>query len=159
MTTDSTQSSPAQTPSLLSVEQVAAILKLHVRTVRNYVRKGSLKATRIGKQYRIGLADLEAFAGHAAKSHDDRVPSRGRRIEVSSIISLEGVSTAMADRITNSLMATASVLRSIERPVAMSTSFDVHLDRMRVLLAADLTSTRDFLSMIHAALEPPDLRA
>jgi hypothetical protein len=53
------------------------------------------------------------------------------------------------------LVATAHVLRSIEQPVAVSTSYEEQLDRMRVLLAADLKSTRDFLSMINAVLEQP----
>ena len=95
------------------------------------------------------------FTGRAVESHDDRVLARGGRVEVSSVINVEGVTPALAGRMTNMLMATADVLRSIEQPVAVSTTFDVHLDRMRVLLAADLKSTRDFLSMIDAVLEPP----
>ena len=146
-------------PTLLSVEQVAAILTLNVRTVRNYVRSGALKATRIGKQYRIGVADLQAFTGRAVESHDERVRSPAGRVEVSSVINVEGVTPALASRITNMLMATADVLRSIEQPVALSTSYDVQLDRMRVLLAADLKSTRDFLSMINAVLEEPPAQA
>jgi excisionase family DNA binding protein len=142
-------------PALLSVEQVAAILALNVRTVRNYVRNGSLKATRIGKQYRIGVADLEAFTGRPVDSGDTRALSPRGRVEVSSVINIEGVTSAVASRITNMLTATANVLRSIEQPVSVSTSYDVPLDRMRVLLAADLKSTRDFLSLIHAALEEP----
>ena len=67
---------PARRPPLLSVEQVAEILKLNVRTIRNYVRSGALKATRIGKQYRIGLADLETFTGRPVESHDDRARAR-----------------------------------------------------------------------------------
>jgi excisionase family DNA binding protein len=143
------------TPALLSVEQVAEILTLNVRTVRNYVRSGSLKATRIGKQYRIGVADLEAFTGRPVESHDERVLSPGGRVEVSSVINMEGVTPALASRITNMLTAMANVLRSIEQPVAVSTTYDVQLDRLRVLLAADLKSTRDFLSMINAVLEEP----
>ncbi|HEX2286751.1 MAG TPA: helix-turn-helix domain-containing protein, partial [Mycobacterium sp.] len=48
---------------LYSAEDVAQRLGLHVRTVRGYVRDGRLKAVRIGKQYRIRHADLEAFVG------------------------------------------------------------------------------------------------
>ena len=48
---------------LYSVERVAALLNLHVKTVRSYVRTGRLKAKRIGKQYRITRSDLEEFAG------------------------------------------------------------------------------------------------
>ncbi|HEX3836560.1 MAG TPA: helix-turn-helix domain-containing protein [Steroidobacteraceae bacterium] len=143
-------------PSLLSVEQVAAILALNVRTVRNYVRGGSLKATRIGKQYRIGLVDLETFMGRPVHGPDERQPSRGGRVEISSVINIEGVNAAVAGRITDMLMATADVLRAIGQPVAVSTTYDVQLNRVRVLLAADLKSTRDFLSMINAVLaEPP----
>jgi excisionase family DNA binding protein len=141
--------------ALLSVEQVAEILTLNVRTVRNYVRSGALKATRIGKQYRIGRADLETFTGRPGESHDERGLSPGGRVEVSSVINLEGVSAALASRLTNMLVATANALRSLEQPVAVSTTYDVQLDRMRVLLAADLKSTRDFLSMINAVLAEP----
>ena len=45
---------------LYSAEQIADLLNLHVRTVRNYVREGRLKAVRIGKQYRIAREDQPA---------------------------------------------------------------------------------------------------
>ncbi len=51
-----------------SIEQVASQLGLHVRTVRNYVRDGRLKGVRIGKQYRVARADLDALTGRAAAS-------------------------------------------------------------------------------------------
>jgi excisionase family DNA binding protein len=147
----------ASTPTFpfLSVEQVAEILKLHVRTVRNYVRSGALKATRIGKQYRIGLEDLEAFTGRRIERPDDRVLAAGSRVDVATVITVEGVTSALAGQITHMLTATAGVLRSIKQPVAVSSSYDEPLERMRVLLAADLKSTRDFLAMINAALERP----
>ena len=49
--------------AMLSIEQVAEHLRLHVKTVRNYVREGRLKAVRIGKQYRIAASDLAAMMG------------------------------------------------------------------------------------------------
>ncbi|MEJ0006337.1 MAG: helix-turn-helix domain-containing protein [Steroidobacteraceae bacterium] len=145
---------PAPTPSLLSIEQVAQILTLNARTVRSYVRKGSLKATRIGKQYRIALDDLEAFTGRPVKSHVDRVLSPALRVEISSVISVEGVTPARAGQITDRLGAAADGLRSIAQSIAVSTSYDAPRDRLQVLLASDLKSTRDFLSMIEAALKP-----
>ena len=57
---------------LYSVEQVAESLGLHVRTVRNYVRDGRLKAVRIGKQYRIARADLDALTGQKAAAAGSR---------------------------------------------------------------------------------------
>jgi excisionase family DNA binding protein len=140
--------------SLLSIEQVAQILNLHVRTVRNYVRKGSLQATRIGKQYRIGLQELEAFTGRPVQSPNDPLRSAGSPVDVSTVITIEGVSSALAAQLATLLTVTAAVLRPIEQPVAVSTSYDELPKRLRVLMAADLKSSRDLLSMIQAALEP-----
>ena len=60
-----------------SVEQVAESLGLHVRTVRDYVRGGRLKAVRIGKQYRIARADLDALTGQQGDGGRDRHPADG----------------------------------------------------------------------------------
>lgn len=62
-----------------SVDQVAELLDLHVRTVRGYVRDGRLKATRIGKQYRIAREDLEAFTGRPAPSSSPPPARNGAR--------------------------------------------------------------------------------
>ncbi|HTC50933.1 MAG TPA: helix-turn-helix domain-containing protein [Steroidobacteraceae bacterium] len=148
-------SASTPTPRLLTIEQVAQILKLHVRTVRNYVRSGSLKATRIGKQYRIGLADLESFTGRPLSGPDERVLSEGTQVDIATVITLEGVSAELAARITSLLLATAGVLRSIEQPVSVSTSYEEPQSRMRVLMAADLKGSSDLLSLIRAVLERP----
>src|SRR2546430_4275790 len=59
---------------LLTAEEVADRLNLHVRTIRRFIREGRLKATRIGKEYRIADADLAGFAGPAAA--DSAAPAR-----------------------------------------------------------------------------------
>ncbi|GIG64763.1 helix-turn-helix domain-containing protein [Phytomonospora endophytica] len=77
--------------SLYSVDQVAELLGLHVKTVRNYVRDGKLKATRIGKQYRIARADLEKFTGTAAPSPVREEAARTRAVEVSAVVQVEAI--------------------------------------------------------------------
>lgn len=52
---------------LLTVEAAATQLQLHPKTVLRCIRDGRLKATRIGKAYRIRRADVEAFAGLPAR--------------------------------------------------------------------------------------------
>lgn len=44
--------------TVYSVEETAAILKIGVRLVRFYIRSGKLKATKIGKYYRIKRSNL-----------------------------------------------------------------------------------------------------
>lgn len=41
-----------------------------MRTVRNFVREGKLKAIRVGKQYRIATEDLVAMTGRPASSFE-----------------------------------------------------------------------------------------
>lgn len=54
---------PQVADEFCTVEFAAGMLKVHVKTILRFVRKGRLKATRIGKSYRILRSDLEAFAG------------------------------------------------------------------------------------------------
>ncbi len=44
--------------NLLTPEQVAEILQIHVLTVYSYIRQGKLSAIRLGRNYRIVPADL-----------------------------------------------------------------------------------------------------
>jgi 3-oxoacyl-[acyl-carrier-protein] synthase II len=47
--------------NLLTPEQVAEILQVHVLTVYSYIRRGRLDAIRLGRSYRISPKDLERF--------------------------------------------------------------------------------------------------
>jgi len=47
--------------NLLTPEQVAGILQIHVLTVYSYIRRGKLDAVRLGRSYRIIPEDLEIF--------------------------------------------------------------------------------------------------
>lgn len=44
-----------------TVAEVAEILKLNPETVRNYIRQGRLKASKIGREYRISEKRLQEF--------------------------------------------------------------------------------------------------
>ena len=46
---------------LLTPEQVAALLQVHVLTVYSYIRRGKLDAVRLGRSYRITPEDLALF--------------------------------------------------------------------------------------------------
>ena len=47
--------------NLLTPEQVAEILQVHILTVYGYIRQGKLEAIRLGRSYRIVPEDLEHF--------------------------------------------------------------------------------------------------
>jgi excisionase family DNA binding protein len=52
---------PMQDDEMLTVEEVAKMLKVHVKTVRNWINSGELKAMDIGRGYRVSRSDLQEF--------------------------------------------------------------------------------------------------
>ena len=116
---------------LYSVEQVAAQLGLHVRTVRNYLRDGRLKGVRIGKQYRIARADLEALTGHRAADPATRNGAPPREVEVSSIVEVGAIDFDAASRVTNSLLAAAKGRSDGDAPLRIDTIYDRERERLK----------------------------
>lgn len=47
--------------NMLSVRQVAFMLKVHHLTIRRYIKEGKLKAVRVGGNVRIKEKDLQEF--------------------------------------------------------------------------------------------------
>ena len=127
---------------LYSVEQVAEQLGLHVRTIRNYVRDGRLKAVRIGKQYRISREDLEAFTGIPAAEAD----LDGRHVEVSSIVQVDAIDRAGADRISTHLHA--AVNQGGLGRLRVETAYDEDRGTLKVIILGEPEVTADLLRTI-----------
>jgi excisionase family DNA binding protein len=138
---------------MYSVEQVADRLGLHVRTVRNYVREGRLKAVRIGKQYRIAAEDLAALTGRPASSFEPEPVRRERHVEVSSIVEIDAVSPETASRLTNSLVAVANSRGATDEPLRVETIYDETRGRMRVILVGSMEMNASLFKIISALLE------
>ncbi|MFJ9694378.1 helix-turn-helix domain-containing protein [Kitasatospora sp. NPDC101183] len=128
-----------------SVEQVADLLGLHVRTVRGYIREGRLAATRIGKQYRITRADLEALTGAPAAPE----PAR-HRAEVSAVVRIEDVDRTAVDRITTAVLASVSAPRDGGRPLHVESVHDPERGTLRLIVLGDPADTAGLLAIVHA---------
>jgi excisionase family DNA binding protein len=138
---------------LYSVHQVAQRLGLHVRTVRNYVRDGRLKAVRIGKQYRIAREHLEAVTEHRAAAPATEGEAPRRHVEVSSIAQIEAISFDAASRVTNALMAAARGRPEAEEPLRIDTIYDPERARLKVILTGNIATTASLLKFVAAYLE------
>lgn len=44
-----------------TVDELAKLLKLHPETIRRYLKKGKIEASKMGKRYRISDEDLKRF--------------------------------------------------------------------------------------------------
>jgi excisionase family DNA binding protein len=136
---------------MYSVEQVAERLSLHPRTVRGYIRTGRLRAVRIGKQYRISQADLDALTGGAPRK---AAPSPGRpRVEVSSIVQLDGVDRAAADRLGTLVLAMANTGGNPAEPLRVQTVHDEEWQRMKIVILGGVAETAELLRLVHAVLD------
>ncbi|WP_410642269.1 helix-turn-helix domain-containing protein [Amycolatopsis sp. lyj-346] len=134
---------------VFSVEQVAAKLGLHVRTVRNYVRDGRLKAVRIGKQYRITAEDLAAFTGLPVAERA-AVPAA----ELSGVVEIDGVDRAAADRIATMVVASVNGPRDGgERPLRVETIYDGERATMKIIVLGDLAAGADLLRWVASITE------
>jgi excisionase family DNA binding protein len=133
---------------VFSVEQVADRLGLHVRTVRGYIRTGRLKAARIGKQYRIARADLEALEGR-------RQPGSAigaAAVEVSSIVHVDGVDRDTADRLGTLVLAAANTHRDPVQPLRLQTMYDDERARLKLVILGGPGATGDLLRLVDAVL-------
>ncbi|WP_203596071.1 helix-turn-helix domain-containing protein [Actinomadura bangladeshensis] len=132
---------------MYSVEEVADLLGLHVRTVRRYIREGRLKAVRIGKQYRIGRDDLEELTGKPESGGRS-----GARVEVSSIVQVDGVDRHMADRLGTLVVSAAQGGPDPGQPVHIQVVHDEKGQRLKVVLLGGAAATAEVLQLIDAVL-------
>jgi excisionase family DNA binding protein len=137
---------------LYSVEQVANLLGLHVKTVRTYVRDGRLNAVRIGKQYRISREDLEGFTGQPVPATARETARRERHVEVSCIVQVDAISPAAMSRLTTTL--TASVAGEPHSPqVRVEAVYDEERGHLKLILLGGLDTVAYLLKITETLLE------
>ncbi|RDG39335.1 helix-turn-helix domain-containing protein [Streptomyces corynorhini] len=142
---------------LYSVGEVAELLGLHVRTVRNYVRDGRLKAVRIGKQYRVSRADFEALTSlpdpDAAPGTPAATTPRGH-VEVSSIVQIDAIGPDAASRLSTLVTAAAQAERDAPDPLRIQTVYDKERARMKIVILGDPATTAALLNLVDGVLAP-----
>ncbi len=133
------------TKDLYSILEVAQLLGLHVKTVRNYIHEGRLQSTRVGKQFRISRADLDAFTGGALNGGQPvQAPVE---TEVSSVVEINGINSANAQKL-------ASVITSVVKGRNESQALNiqaVHYEnsaRLKLIIHGSLGTTSTLLGMI-----------
>ena len=130
---------------LYTVERVATLLGLHIKTVRGYVRDGKLKAIRLGKSYRIARSDLEAFVGGPVEPPP---PGRHRRIDVSTVVQIDALSPELANRITTTITAAASGPPADAERLHIQAIYDQERASMKVILAGGAVPVAEIIKLI-----------
>lgn len=86
---------------LISVDEAAQQLQLQPRTVRGYIRSGKLRASRIGKQYRIRIEDLELLTAGGATAVACVPNTRGGQVDANAtvVLDIESATSDLAGRV------------------------------------------------------------
>jgi excisionase family DNA binding protein len=135
---------------LVTVSQVADLLGLHIKTVRGYVRDGRLKATRIGKSYRIARADLAAFTGGPVGAPARETAQRQRQADVSSVVQLDAVSPELMSRLSTLITAAAATAPADAERLHIQTIYNEEYASMKIILIGGLNRTAETLKLISA---------
>lgn len=134
------------TEELFTVERAAERLRLHPKTVLRFIRDGRLRATRVGKSYRILRSDLDALIGGSTPRSEDRPRPRA-----TSIVDVPGVTVADASRIATGLQAMLISQTGRPEPIHLDTAYDPVRRHLKVVIIAapeDAAVLLDFLQRL-----------
>ena len=132
--------------SFLTAEQAAERLHLHPKTVRRFIREGRLRATRIGKSYRILESDLAEFAGGQAESASEPRP------RVTSVVDIDNVDSETAQRLARFFPGALYSRDPRPDPVSLQVLYDPERQQLKVLLAGSPSRVAAYLGHIELTL-------
>ncbi len=131
---------------LLTVEAAAETLKLHPKTVLRFIREGKLKATKVGRAFRIPRREVEALAGL-----DDPAGQIGTTGRATAIVDLEDLTVDEAQRIVT--LVQASISGPKPRPIQIETAYDRNKRTLKLIIIGSPGDTGALVSMVSTATE------
>lgn len=138
---------------LFTPEQVAERLGLHVRTVRRYIREGTLDAVKVGRRYRVSRQAFEAFAGLSPGEADIVHPSTERFSEVSSIVDVQSMSKDEADRLTQTLMASVSGRPEKGQLLRLEAIYNGDRQHLKLIVTGGVAATATLLELANVLID------
>lgn len=117
-----------------TVEQISDMLDIHPKTVQRYIREGRLRATKIGKSWRITGHDLSVFVEHASNEGLGSENRSARSVIASSVIDIGVDRKEDAIRIMNTLTAALNAKPPEYRQSSMQSQYMERENMIRVTL-------------------------
>ena len=132
--------------NFLTVEATAEELHLHPKTVLRFIREGRLRASKVGKQYRILRADLRKFAGVAV--HGDVMPARA-----TSVVDIEDVDHVLLQRLTAVLLGAGKRTEQSGESVSVEIAHDPVRRSVKVIAFGSPRELSTLLALVDTCLE------
>jgi excisionase family DNA binding protein len=136
-----------QNDELCTVDFAAERLKLHPKTVLRFIHEGRLKATRVGKAYRILRADLDALAGLPAPA--ERPPQDAW---VTCIVDVPGVGHELAQKWGRTLPAVLQGRCGAGPPLRADVIYEPERSHLKIIVVGSPDDTVEVMSLIRAWL-------
>lgn len=121
-----------------TVEQISDMLDIHPKTIQRYIREGRLRATKIGKSWRVTGHDLSVFA---ESNRDERFGSENRperSVIASSVIDIVAYGREDAIRIMNTLTAALNAKPPEYGQSSMQSQYIERENMVRIMLWGDI---------------------
>ncbi len=133
---------------LCTVDDAAAHLQVHRKTVLRFIRDGRLPATRIGKAYRIRRADLDTFAGTPTP-----VVTAADAARVTSIVDVPGVGPTLASKLAGAVTNSLHGSRDQRGDVHAEVVYDAEHSHLKIIVIGAVADTRSLLGLVQVWLE------
>jgi excisionase family DNA binding protein len=95
-----------------TVEQISEMLSIHPKTIQRYIREGKLRASKIGKSWRVTGHDLSVFTESTKNTEMlggcSRTIPIEERVKVSSVVDISIYDRDEAIRIMNTMTAVSN---------------------------------------------------
>jgi excisionase family DNA binding protein len=136
-----------------TVEHVAERLKLHPKTVLRFIREGRLRATRLGKSYRVLRSDLEALTRQGEAAGASPARSDALSVRVTTVVDLDGLSPERAQRLSTLLTSVRMGNAARPDPMNLSIAHDPARDSVKVVMVGSASDTAGMLRLIQGLTE------
>ena len=134
------------TAEFLTAEAAAQLLQLHPKTVLRFIREGRLRATKVGKQYRVMRSDLNTFAG--SNSQNDV-----RQARATSIVDIADVDPALLQRLSAILLGASKGKEPSGAHISVDIAHDPERRSAKIILIASPADAAMLLKLVSACLE------
>lgn len=133
---------------ILTVDAAAALLQLHPKTVLRFIREGRLRATRVGRSYRVLRSDIEAFAGAEQ-------PAAAQLARTTCIVDVDAVDAALMQRLSSLLLGSAQGGVAADPPISLDLAHDPVRNSLKVIIRASPADAAALLRLVDACLTNP----
>jgi len=121
-----------------TVEQISEMLNIHPKTIQRYIREGGLRATKIGKSWRVTGHDLSVFIESDGYEEPGSINRSARSVIASSVIDITAVGKEDAIRIMNTLTAALNAKPPEYGQSSMQSQYIERENMVRVTLWGDI---------------------